>query len=66
MFVTKTNNRFAALAAVQSETGNFDFQDAVRGTHASSEPKSVPVSYLDNEMTLGALPGQSSSRTAKP
>jgi hypothetical protein len=37
------NNRFAASAAVQSKTGNFDLQDTVRGTPPSGVPESVPV-----------------------
>jgi hypothetical protein len=36
-------NRFAASAAVQSKTGNFDSQDTVRGTPTSGVPESVPV-----------------------
>jgi hypothetical protein len=36
-------NRIAASAAVLHETGNFDSQDAVRGTPTSGVPESVPV-----------------------
>ena len=35
--------RFAASAAVQSKTGNFDLQDTVRGTPPSGVPENVPV-----------------------
>src|SRR5271156_5161354 len=37
------NNRFAASAAVQSKTGNFDLQDTVRGAPTMGVPETVPV-----------------------